>query len=73
MVARGGVAAGGKMGDLSWFFGILGWGEVWELELLFDLVAVEVVFPGAGDSVGGDLALGDPSGDGVGRDVEEFG
>lgn len=41
-----------------------------ELELLYYLVEVEVVLPDAGDPVWGDLALGNPSSDGVLRDAE---
>ncbi len=43
-----------------------------ELELFFDFVSVEVVLARARETMGGDFALGYPSGDGVLRDVEEI-
>ena len=46
--------------------------EMGKLEGVFDLVAEKVVSAGALEGVGLDLAGGDPAGDGVAGDVEEF-
>ncbi len=47
--------------------------EVGELELGLDFVAVKIELPCAGELVGDDLALVDPTGDGALGDVEEGG